>query len=121
MRVLPVDQTLTVGEGETVLHAAQRNGWRWPTVCQGDCECGVCFMVVEEGAEHLTAKGEAETDRLRWGIGAKDPRSRLACQVRLHGEPVRVFRRGARPVPEDEASDGDGERGSADDHRGERG
>jgi ferredoxin, 2Fe-2S len=95
VRVLPVDVVLEVAAGESLMGAARRQGWFWPTVCGGDCECGTCWVVVEEGAEHCSAMGEAERTTLAKGIKAKERRARLACQVRVSG-PVVVTRRSVK-------------------------
>jgi ferredoxin, 2Fe-2S len=95
IRVLPADVEFDVADDETVLGAAVRHGIRWPTVCQGNAECGVCYMFVEVGDDRLSAKSSAEAGRLGLGVYADDPRARLACQTCLHGD-VTVTRRGVR-------------------------
>jgi ferredoxin, 2Fe-2S len=92
VRVLPRGIDIEVADDESLLAAAQRLGIWWPTVCQGLCECGTCFFVVEEGAENLSPMGEQERQRLAVGMKAGDSGARLACQVRVHG-PVTVSRR----------------------------
>ena len=95
VRVLPEEVEFPVAEGETVFAAAVRNGVRWPSICNGDCECGVCYMQVRAGHECLSAMSPQESQRLALGIKANDPTARLACRVRVSGE-VTVFRRGVR-------------------------
>lgn len=95
IRVTPSDVSFDVQEGETVYAAAVRKGIRWPSICHGDAECGICYMVVTEGAENLSEKSTQEADRLALGLKAKEPRARLACRTRLTGEVV-VERRGVR-------------------------
>ena len=103
VRVMPVDAVVEVAAGESLLAAAHRQGWFWPTVCNGDCDCGTCWMVVDEGAEHCSAMEAAERATLAQGMKANEPRARLACQVRVSG-PVVVTRRSVRaPAREGDA------------------
>lgn len=100
VRVLPADAVVEVAAGESLMAAAQRQGWFWPTVCGGDCDCGTCWMVVEEGAEHASAMGAAEGTALAKGMKANEPRARLACQIRVSG-PMVVTRRSVKaPIRE---------------------
>lgn len=97
VRVLPVDADIDVASGEALMAAARRQGYWWPTICGGDCECGTCWVVVDDGWEHCSPMGEAERARLTMGVKAKEPRARLACQLRVSG-PVTVTRREVRLV-----------------------
>jgi ferredoxin, 2Fe-2S len=104
VRVLPADAEVEVAPGESLMAAAERQGWFWPTVCHGDCECGTCWVVVEGGSEHCSVIEEAERATLAKGMKANEPRTRLACQVKVSG-PVVVTRRSVRaPVREGEAT-----------------
>ena len=96
VRVLPSQVVLEVHDGETVFQAAARLDVRWPSICHGDCECGVCFMVVQCGAEYLSDKSKIEADRLALGLKANDPAARLACRTKVDGDAT-VVRRGVRP------------------------
>jgi ferredoxin len=96
--VLPADRELLVDEEDDLFWAARRAGWRWPTVCDGNGDCGQCYVIVEEGAENLTPIGDRERERLAEGMMAGNPRARLACQAYVTG-PVVVRRSGARPRP----------------------
>jgi len=95
VRVLPVDVVVEVAAGESLMAAARRQGWFWPTVCGGGCECGTCWVVVEEGAEQCSAMEPAERTTLAKGIKANEPRARLACQIRVSG-PMVVTRRSVK-------------------------
>jgi ferredoxin, 2Fe-2S len=97
VRVLPADVSFEVEDGETVYAAACRQDFRWPSICHGDAECGICWMVVQEGEENLSERTKQEADRLAVGMKAKEPRARLACRTRVAGEAV-VERRGVREV-----------------------
>jgi ferredoxin len=93
--VLPVGVTVDLAETEPLMMAARRQGLWWPTVCGGDAECGTCWVIVAEGLEHCGEMTEAERARLALGVKAKEPRARLACQLRVSG-PVTVHRRSVR-------------------------
>jgi len=95
VRVLPADAAVEVVPGESLMAAAQRQGWFWPTVCGGDCDCGTCWVVVEEGAGHASAMEANEQATLAKGLKANEPRARLACQLRVTG-PMVVTRRSAK-------------------------
>ena len=95
VRVLPADDVVDVAAGESLMAAARRQGWFWPTVCGGDCECGTCWVVVDEGAEHGSAMETAEQARLAKGMKANEPRARLACQIKVSG-PMVVTRRSVK-------------------------
>ncbi len=72
-----------VKPGETVIQAAWRSGYRWPTTCWGQADCGACAMEVIEGDERLSAPEPIEQARLRTLPRRPGPPRRLACQTRL--------------------------------------
>lgn len=93
--VVPLDAEIVVQDGETLMAAAERSGYRWPTVCHGDGECGVCYVIVESGAERLSPMGTGERATLERVRRANDSRVRLACQLEVYGS-VRVSKPGVR-------------------------
>ncbi|MCA1843647.1 MAG: (2Fe-2S)-binding protein, partial [Actinobacteria bacterium] len=95
VRVLPADAVVEVAAGESLMAAARRQGWFWPTVCGGDCDCGTCWVVVEQGAEHCSFMEANERATLAKGMKADEPRARLACQLRASG-PMVVTRRSVK-------------------------
>lgn len=95
--VLPAGITFEVRAGETVFRAATRHGLRWPSLCGGDCECGICYMVVESDPAALSERSADETARLATGLKANEPRARLACRTGVTGQ-VTVRRKGVRPA-----------------------
>jgi ferredoxin len=102
--VLPVDEVVEVAAGESLMAAARRQGWFWPTVCGGDCDCGTCWVVVEEGAEHGSAMEANERATLAKGMKANESRARLACQLKVSG-PMVVIRRSVKaPTREGETA-----------------
>jgi 2Fe-2S ferredoxin len=101
VHVEPAGIDIEVGDGESVMHAAERQGYRWPTVCHGQAICTTCFVEVVAGAEHLDPPHAVERAAL-----AQSPLThlvggdvRLACQARVTG-PVTVRKRGVRPAGE---------------------
>ena len=96
VHVLPVDAELPVDEDDDLFWAARRAGWTWPTVCGGSGECGQCWMLVVEGAEHLSELTPSERHLLNEGMMAGKPNARLACMTYVSG-PIVVRRAGARP------------------------
>ena len=94
MRVDPDGIELDLEPGETLIEAAWRLGYTWPTRCYGQAECTACHIEVMEGAEHASAIGEDEAvalATLRPGTRAL----RLACRIRFDGDAV-VKKRGVR-------------------------
>jgi 2Fe-2S ferredoxin len=110
VRVRPLDVDIEVRPGETLIEAAWREGYSWPTVCYGQAECTACNVVVLEGEEHVSevAPEEATALELLRSSGLRDLGARrLACRLEVHG-PVVVEKRGVRP-PEGAGSAGPGE------------
>lgn len=94
--VHPAGLEITLHEGESLMRAAERQGFTWPTICGGQGTCRTCFVRVEDGEAHCSEIGGLE----REGIAALrrpfDGRTRLACQLRVTGGPVTVTKRGVR-------------------------
>lgn len=92
---------LDIDDGETVMGAAQRNGYRWPTLCHGDGTCSICWVEVKAGADHLsdTAPREQDTLELLSPVLRATRTVRLACQARVQGDVV-VHKPGVRPSDE---------------------
>jgi len=100
VRVLPSGIVMEVAPGESLLAAAQRQGLTWPTLCGGEASCRTCYVVVEEGGEHLPPPAELEQRGIddlarvvRSGEGGRQ--IRLACQAVPFGD-LTVTRRGVR-------------------------
>ena len=97
--VQPGGFVLSVCDGETVMAAAERLGYRWPTLCHGEATCSICGAQVLSGEQNLDAPGEAEqatlellSPQLRAGRQV-----RLACQARVRGD-LTVRKPGVRPA-----------------------
>lgn len=98
--VKPLDIQLEVEPGESIMEAAERQGYIWPTICGGVGMCTMCWVRVEDGREALSPMEQLERDALettRAADGALDPDVRLACQVHVTGD-VTVFKRGVNVV-----------------------
>lgn len=97
VRVEPSGIQFDAEEGETIMAAAIRHGYRWPTVCGGEGQCRACFVVVLDGMENLEPVGRREKDGIRvLAESGEDPaRVRLACQAKPTGT-VMVHRHGVR-------------------------
>lgn len=97
VRVEPAGLELEVAEGETVMAAAERSGYRWPTICKGMATCRTCVLKVLDGVDYLVPPGPTERSALAELPAAQQrPNVRLACQLEVRG-PVVVEKRGVRP------------------------
>lgn len=69
--------------GETIMDAARRNGFHWPTTCGGNAECTTCACVVLTDRAALAPMGRAERFALAdaRGKAVLDTPTRLACQA----------------------------------------
>ncbi|KUO09373.1 2Fe-2S iron-sulfur cluster-binding protein [Streptomyces sp. DSM 15324] len=95
VRVTPSGAELDVLDGEDLFTAAQRLGYRWPTVCGGQGTCRICFVQVEAGAENCSPVGPLEREGIEALRRTADGVVRLACRLRVEG-PVTVTKRGVR-------------------------
>ena len=100
VRLEPLSVDLVVLEGETVMAGAQRNGYRWPTICNGDGVCTICVFEVTDHPEGLTPMKPSEAQRLAEFSGRRFYKAplRLACQARVLGD-VAVRKKGVTPPP----------------------
>ena len=83
MHVEPVGIDIALGEGESVMAAAIRTGLKWPNLCGGKGECGVCRLVVVKGSLKgcpLTSLERARQERSRLADSG-ELGARLACQL----------------------------------------
>ena len=98
VRVEPLGVDLEVRSGETLIEAAWREGYSWPTVCYGQAQCTECHVVVVDGAEHLSEVGPDEARALLMLRSSGLPNlaaRRLACRLEAHG-PATVEKPGVR-------------------------
>jgi 2Fe-2S ferredoxin len=97
--VQPLGVVFEVEAGETLMSAAQRAGYYWPTICKGNAQCNRCVVRVVQGTglEPYTPVELAGLRSVRWRQGIEDREERLACQLRATGDAV-VDKRGVRPM-----------------------
>ncbi len=101
VHVQPAGVYIEVGEGETMMSAAQRDGYRWPSVCGGTAECTTCFVVIKSGLEAVAGPDESEEvalELVRMRFPNNSESVRLACQLKVIDDGVEVFRPGVRPT-----------------------
>ncbi len=101
VRIEPAGIDLAVPAGMPLMKAAQSAGLRWPNVCSGQAQCGVCAVEVIDGDLAASPPGVREGQML--GRLAQRPRQggvmRLACQFMPAG-PFTVHKLGVR-APQD--------------------
>lgn len=108
VRVLPLDVELSVRPGESMMAAAQRQGYFWPTRCRGQALCTACLFEVVSGNEEFDPVEPLEREALESlsEFQAKRENSlRLGCQARPGG-PAAVFKRGMKPAGQPRPSTG---------------
>jgi iron-sulfur cluster assembly protein len=77
--------TVTLGEGEVLLHSLLESGAALAHDCGGKLACATCCVIVRQGAETLSAQSDDELDMLE-RAGAAQEGARLSCQVSGTGE-----------------------------------
>lgn len=99
VHVEPADLDIEVEPGETIIEAAWRQGYHWPTICYGDATCTVCHLEVLAGEENLSPVEDEEADALEHNLPTARRRDltriRLACRALASGD-VRVRKPGVR-------------------------
>jgi 2Fe-2S ferredoxin len=92
VRVEPAGIEFVAEHGETVMHAGRRAGIRWPTICEGYANCGLCYVDVSRNEARVSPPDDVETAMLcRMPKGANPAvERRLACQLRVEGDIVVV-------------------------------
>ena len=98
IQVEPSGATFDIRAEETIIQAAWRNGYSWPTICNGRGTCRTCVFVTLEGEDNLSSIEPWEGAGLQ-AIADSLPDSgrgwRLACQARACGD-VRLRKIGVR-------------------------
>jgi ferredoxin, 2Fe-2S len=98
VRVEPLGLDLALLPGETLIEAAWRAGYYWPTVCYGQARCMACQVLILDGEENVIPPAEEEVNAVRTllrGQSADLHTRRLACRLEVSG-PVAVEKRGVR-------------------------
>jgi 2Fe-2S ferredoxin len=100
VHVEPIDVDLVIEPGETIIEAAWRLGYWWPTACYGQAQCTLCQLDVLDGDENLNEVGDEERDVLEHhiirGMRRDLSRLRLACRAQPTGD-VTVHKEGVTP------------------------
>lgn len=101
IRVKPSNFEIEAVPGDTLMAAAWRAGYYWPTTCGGRGECTTCACTILTGKEHVSEMGRFEAKSLLAGRGrgALAQGLRLACQTQVFGDVV-VQKPGVRPPGE---------------------
>jgi ferredoxin len=98
VEVEPSGATFDIHADETIIEAAWRNGYTWPTICNGKGTCKTCVFLTLEGEENLSAVEPWEDSGLA-AIAESLPAAgqgwRLACQATVSGN-VRLRKSGVR-------------------------
>jgi ferredoxin len=98
--VEPAGVRIKILPGESVMEAAVRQGFRWPTLCGGNAECGACVSRVIGGQEGLPRIETTEAQMLARLPRRSEHVMRLACQLRPSAA-VTLYKAGVRPVARD--------------------
>lgn len=84
LTVQPAGIEIPVDQGESLLEAADRAGYSWPSVCGRQGVCSTCSVVIVSTATTLAPASSAERETLQilpaWS--QNDDTLRLACQIR---------------------------------------
>ena len=65
VRVEPIGVTFRLAEGETLIQAAWRQGYDWPTVCGGRAECTACHVLIEAAGKDTPSRRATTSTRPR--------------------------------------------------------
>ena len=102
--LLPASFTFEAEPGELLVDAALRNGIRWPRVCGGVGECGVCYGEVMGGVpESPPAAAERLLLQRASATASRGGEMRLACKVQIDRD-MEIYRFGVR-TPRAEAAE----------------
>jgi ferredoxin len=82
----PLEVTVTVAPGTTILQAAEQHKIFLRHVCGGNAICATCRCKVLAGAERLSEMARHEQKRLKELYAPKEVR--LSCQAQVLGDVV---------------------------------
>lgn len=94
VRVEPDGHVIPVSEGESLIEAAWRQGYDWPTTCFGQARCTACHVEILSGGDHAAPATTDEAEALRL-VPRRGRVLRLACRMRVTGDVI-VHKRGVR-------------------------
>lgn len=98
IQVQPSGVSFEIAEGETIMAAAIRNGFTWPTICGGQGTCKTCVFSTLEGEGNLSRVEPWEMEGLASIAETMSNRGhgwRLACQASATGD-VKLRKVGVR-------------------------
>lgn len=97
VRVEPSGLEFDVDASETMMQAALRHGYQWPTVCGGQGQCRACSVEILDGQDRLCPAGRIEVEGIKILVASGDDpaKVRLACQAKVRGA-VTVRKHGVR-------------------------
>jgi 2Fe-2S ferredoxin len=81
---IPLNKTVEVEEGTTILEACLDNEIDLEHACGGFCACTTCHVIIKKGESSLSEMEFDEEDKLDTCEGVT-LRSRLGCQSRIEG------------------------------------
>lgn len=84
---VPLNQTVEVKAGTTILEACLENDIHLEHACGGFCACTTCHILVKQGGDNISEMEFEEEDKLDTCEGVT-LRSRLGCQSRIEGDLV---------------------------------
>ena len=96
---LPDNFEVEIEDGESILVAAELYDLPLKHECGGSCNCSTCHVIIEEGAENLSAMEPDEEDTLDRAAELSNE-SRLACQCKVSGDVVVTIPESSRGLGE---------------------
>ena len=97
VHIEPAGFDLELNHGVTLMSGAQAQGVRWPNVCGGAMDCGVCAVELVGASDQIAPPSVAEQHRL--SLTALPMRRggtlRLACQLQVT-EAMTIVKPGVR-------------------------
>jgi 2Fe-2S ferredoxin len=95
--IQPLGVVVEARPQDTIMAAAQAQGYYWPTTCGGQGRCTTCAFTVVSGQQNLSDMRRSERQAIEAGLGAVALARgmRLACQARVLGD-VEVLKPGVR-------------------------
>jgi 2Fe-2S ferredoxin len=95
--IQPLAVVIEARRQDTIMAAAQAQGYYWPTTCGGEGRCTTCAAAIIRGKENLSeiSQSERRTIGAELGPAALEQGIRLACQARVLGD-VEVLKPGVR-------------------------
>ena len=98
VEVEPSGVSFEIQPDESIIQAAWRGGYWWPTTCEGQGTCKVCVALVLEGEVSPIEEREAQgLQVIAHSLPDKGGEWRLACQAKAKGD-IRVRQVGVKPA-----------------------